>query len=397
MARYPGYAPDFQVRINGEDLPAAVRATVSGVRFEDGQNAADRVEISLANPDLRWLQRHIKGLGFRPPTGVNVGPVRMADAAPDGTFDIDNQLRLSIGYAPDPLEEVFKGDVTGVQVSFPNGGMPTLTMVAHDYLQRLARGTVARGFGPLQDALVAVILGAENLLIPEIDPALMAAGAALTAVNLIFNGTGTKQGAPGHGQTDLELLAEIAAKYDANFWVEGDVLYLSRFLKEYEPRLTLTWGQSLLDFSPKVSTVGQVAEVAMKFTLRVIPLDFLVSVFWDFDRESVGISIKPGAAAKAGGAAGGPALTIIDRPIASPADIVASALVIYSELRKKLNARLTGSGSAIGDPRIRAGAMIRLDGLGPDFSGSYRVASATHSLDSGGYKTTFQVFKEILP
>jgi uncharacterized protein len=397
MAIYATYAPAFSLKINGEDLPAAVTGTISGVRYQDGVNAADRVEVSFANPNLTWLQRHIKGLGFRPPTGVDVGPVHVADAAPAGTFDIDNQLRLAIGYAPGPLEEVFKGDVTGVQVTFPNGGMPGLTMVAHDYLQRLSRGTASRGFGPLQDALVAVILGAENLLIPEIDPALLAAGAALTAVNLIFNGTGTKQGSPGHGESDLQLLEKIAAKYEANFWVEGDVLYLARFLKEYEPRLTLTWGQSLLDFSPKVSTVGQVAAVSMRFNLRVIPLDFLVTVFWDFDREAIGISIVPGAAAKAGPIVSGPSLTIIDRPISSPADIAASALEIYSELRKKLNARLTGSGSAVGDPRLRAGAMIRLAGLGPDFSGDYRVSSATHSLDSGGYKTEFQVFKEILP
>jgi hypothetical protein len=29
------------------------------------------VEVSIANVDLRWLQQHIRGLGFRPyPTGV---------------------------------------------------------------------------------------------------------------------------------------------------------------------------------------------------------------------------------------------------------------------------------------------------------------------------------------
>jgi hypothetical protein len=41
--------------------------------------------------------------------------------------------------------------------------------------------------------------------------------------------------------------------------------------------------------------------------------------------------------------------------------------------------------------------VIRLEGLGPDFSGDYRVSSATHSIDSGGYKTQFSVFKEIIP
>lgn len=393
MARFPAYAPQYSLRINGNELPAAVRSTVTSVRYQDGQNAADRVEVAFANPDLRWLQNHIKGLGFQPfPTGVKIGPVRAAEAAPVGTFDIANTLELAIGYAPDPLDPVFVGDVTGVQVSFPNGGMPSMTMVAHDHLQRLSEGKASRGFGPLPDALVAAILGAENLLIPMIDPAVAAASTALAAINFIFGGSGVKQ----TGQSNLQLLQTIAARYDADFWVEGDVLYLSRFIKEHEPRLTLTWGESLLDFSPKMSTVGQVAAVSMRFTLREIPLSFLVTVFWDFDRESVGISIVPGEAAGAAGISG-PSLTIIDRPISSPADIAASALSIYSELRKKLNGRLTGSGSALGDPRIRAGAVIRLEGLGPDFSGDYRVSSASHSLDGGGYKTNFEVRKEILP
>ena len=146
-----------------------------------------------------------------------------------------------------------------------------------------------------------------------------------------------------------------------------------------------------------MSTVGQVAGVAMRFTLREIPLTFLVTVFWDFDRESVGISVVPGAAAGKAGDRG----TRADRH--RPAD--PQPRRTWRQARSsstascatKLNSRLTGSGSAIGDPRIRAGAIIRLEGLGPDFSGDYRVTSATHSLDGGGYKTSFEVYKEILP
>ena len=394
MARFPAYAPELRLRINGDELPAAVRSTVTSVRYQDGWNAADRVEVGFANPDLRWLQKHIRGLGFQPfPTGVRIGPLRALDAAPEGTFELTNTLELAIGYAPDPLEEVFVGDVTGVQASFPNGGMPTLTLVAHDHLQRLSEGKASRGFGPLEDGLVAAILSAESLLIPEIDPVIASASAALTAINLVFDGSGIKQA----GESNLQLLQRIAKKYDADFFVEGNVLHLSRFVKEREPRLTLTWGESLLDFSPQVSTVGQVAGVAMRFTLREIPLSFLVTVSWDFDRESVGISIVPGDKASGVKAAGGPTLTLIDQPISSPADLVASALVIHRELRNKLNGRLTGSGSAVGDPRIRNGALVRLEGLGPDFSGDYRVKSATHSIDGGGYRTSFEVYKEILP
>lgn len=394
MAAYAQYAPDFQIHINDQALPAQVRTAVTSVRYEEGRDAASRVEVAIANPNLRLLKNHIRGLGFQPfPSAISLGPVRVAEAAPAGTFDIDNKLTLSVGYAPDPLQSMFTGEITGVNVTFPNGGMPGMTVVAHDYLNRLQRGKYSRGFGFLPDALIAAILGAENLLIPAIDPAIFAGSTAIAAVNYIFGGSGRKQ----RGQSDFELLQEVAATYDAEFWADGNVLYLSRFIKDYTPRLTLTWGQNLLDFAPKVSTIGQVAGVGMRFVLRELPLDFLVTVGYDFDRESIVISVVPGAAAASVQSLLGSVLEIIDQPIASPADITNSALVIAHELRQKLNNRLTGSGSCVGDPRIRAGAMIRIAGIGPDFSGDYRVASATHSIDGSGYRTSFEVRKEIIP
>jgi len=391
--RYPRYVPDFRIQINDRDLPAALRSSITSVKHEEGQNAADRVEIGLANQNLRWLQQHIRGLGFRPfPSGVRVGPLPGQSVAPAGLFDLDNKLTLAMGYAQDRLDPMFIGEITGVEASFPNGDMPGMTLVAHDYLHRLSEGSYSRGFGPLPDFIIASILGLENRLLPLIEPIIVGASTAVSVVNLIFNGTGRKQ----EGQSHLELLTKIAETYDAEFWVEGDILYVSRFMKEYAPRLTLTWGESLLEFTPKVTTVGQAFGVAMKFTLREIPLDFLVSVFYDFDRESVGISLLPGAAAPAA-KTGGPVFTIVDRPIGSPADIMNSVLEITHELRTKLNNRLTGKGSAIGDPRIRAGAVIRFDGLGPDWSGDYRVFSATNTIDSNGFRTSFEVRKELIP
>lgn len=388
------FVPDYRLKLNGEQIPAALRNAVTSVRYQDGTQAADRVEFDIANVEGKWLREHIKGLGFRPfPTGVSSGGFTF-EATPEGLFDVDNRLDLSIGYADDRLVDVFEGEITGVNASFPAGGMPTMTVVAHDYLHRTTQGKYARGFGPLPDALIVAILGAENRLIPLIDPALQGASAALAAVNYIFGGAGRKQNA----QSDLELLKEIAGLYDADFWVEGDLLYFSRFVpKEYTPRLTLGWGSSLMDFSPKVSTIGRIAGVSMKFTLREIPLSFVVTVFWDFDREVLGMNVTPGEAAAGTKAVSGPTFTIIDHPIASPADIAHSAMAITRELRNKLNNRLTATGTAVGDPRIRAGAMITIEGVGPNFSGDYRVASATHSLDAGGYRTAFEVRKEIIP
>jgi phage protein D len=388
------YVPDFRVQINDADIPAALRGSITGVRYEDGMGAADRVEVSIANADLRWLQKHIKGLGFNPfPTGVRIGPVG-ASLTPEGIFDVDNKLTLALGYAPGPLAPMFMGDVTGVEAAFTSGAIPTMTLVAHDRMHRLTEGTYSRGFGPLPDAVIAMIISAENFLLPMIDPTVMAGSTALAVANVIFKLSGRKQ----KGQSDLEVMQEIAAQWDCDFWVEGDIFYLSRFIpKEYTPRLKLVWGESLIDFAPKISTVGRITASAMKVTMHEIPLSFLVGIFFDFDREAIGLQVVPGEAAAALKMVLGPMDTIIDQPIGSPVDIANSAMAIVRNLRTKLNNRLTASATAVGDTRIRAGAMITIDGIGPDFSGDYRVASATHTVDAGGYRTSFHVRKELLP
>lgn len=390
MMPHPAYVPGYRLQINGVDPPSALLASITSVRYQQGLNAADRLEVGIGNVNLRWLQQHIKGLGFSVfPTSIHLPGMNIGSLTPPGIFDIDNKVTMAMGYQGS-LSDMFSGEITGIEANFPSGAAPTMTLVAHDYLHRLSEGSYSRGFGPLPDFIIATILGLENTLITFVEPFVEAASSAIAVVNFIFAGTNTKQ----KGQSHLALLTEIADKYDAEFHVEGDILYITRFMKEYTPRLTLTWGESLIDFSPKITTVGQAFGVGFKFTLREIPLDFLVKVYYDFDREAVGVVVLPGIAAPA---AGDPVFTIIDRPIGSPADIANSALTIAHELRTRLNNRLTGSGTCVGNPDIRAGAVIRLEGLGPDFSGDYRVSSATHSLESSGYLTHFEVRKELIP
>jgi len=393
MTAHVQYAPTYRLTIGGNELPTAVRQCVTSVRYEDGKEGADQVQISLANPDLRFLQKHIRGLGgFVLPTGVSIGTFARADATPEGIFDLDNKVALSLGYAPDPPEEIFLGEITGVGASFPNGGLPTMTITAHDFMQRLTRGSISRGFGPLPDAAIVAILSAENGLLPLIDPYLIPLDTLNTIGNFLF-GTSTKQS----GQSDFQLLSSIAAKYDMEVSVDHYTLFMSRFIKEYSPRLTLTYGKSLLDFTPRMSTVGQAFGINRRISLREIRVDLMVSIAWDFDRESIAISVLPAQAAVIAPAVSAPTQESKYKTIRNVIDVANAVVGMVHELRQKLNNRLTGSGTAVGDTRIRAGAVIRLDGLGVDFSGDYRVTKATHTLDTGGYRTSFEVQREIVP
>jgi hypothetical protein len=165
MARYPSYAPDFRIQLDGQPMPLEMRSAISSLSYQDGLEGADRVEFTLANDNLRWLDHAL---------------LRM-----------DVPLTLSIGYAPDPLQQVFVGELTGVNATFPNGGMPTVTVVAHDFLQRLTKGTKDRAFQlnipcigdfPIPDPLVASVVALGDLLLPYPDPV----GAALSFLTLLI-------------------------------------------------------------------------------------------------------------------------------------------------------------------------------------------------------------------
>jgi uncharacterized protein len=323
-------------------------------------------------------------------------------------LQMDNGFSLSIGYAPDPLEEVFVGEITGVNASFPNSGMPTLTVVAHDFLQRLTRGTKDRAFAlslpcigkfPLPDPLVVSLVGLTDLLIPMVDPA----GAALSFLTLLIayalNPLEAKQAIRiQQGQSDFDFLSMLARENGWEMYIDhtlepkGYVLRFQFLIQDYAPSVTLKWGQSLMDFTPRISTVGQVAGISTRIWVPSIQMEFVIVLSWDFDRAAFDLMVYPGlgnldellGATKAQGV-----LTI---------EAIGAATApkkILSELLPRLNNRLTASGSTIGDPHIKATKVINFDGLGGQFGGLYRVTSATHTIDSGGYRTQFEARKEV--
>jgi uncharacterized protein len=381
MARFPRYAPDYRITLGGQDIPAAMRACVTRVNWQNGIKGADRVEVTLANAGLQWLDHPL--------------------------LQVDNPFMFSIGYAPDPLERVFVGEITGVSPSFPNSGMPTITVVAHDFLQRMMTGTRDRAFAlslpaigkfPVPDPAIAALVSGVDLLIPDIDPA----GAALSFLTLLLmyaiDPNEVKRGVRiQKEQSDFDFLTGIAKQNGWEMYIDhtqnpqGYMLRFQFLIQDYSASVNLKWGESLLDFTPKITTVGQVAGITTRIWVSSIKLEIVIVLSWDYDRASFDLMVYPGLGSidmllgkKAQSVlkiqAGGPAL---------------APKKILSELLPRLNNRLTGSGSTVGDPAIKAGKVINFDGLGDQFSGLYRVTSATHTIDGSGYRTQFEVRKEV--
>lgn len=358
MATLPScYAPDFDLTLNGQSVPDELRGSITRVRFEDSLQAADRVEVELANPNLVFLDNRLLDLGV--------------------------EMELSLGYQPGGLRRVFQGNVTGVQPSFPASGMPTITITAHDFLQKLSEGTKDRCFPYyIPDATVAAIVAAENQLLTMPD----APSLALTGAVAILGRFNEKPIRYQHSISDYAFLRGIAAEYGMEMWVDGRVLNFKLLLPFLpSPDVELRWGESLIDFSPRLTSIGQVAAVRAKLWVEALKTQFSVEVSWDGDKLSV--RVVPALLQRGSGISA----DLPDIPFDHPIDCIKR---VISELKRRVNSRLTAHGSAVGDPRIRAGEVIALDNLGKFSGRNYRLTSVSHSLDSSGYRTSFDVRQE---
>src|SRR5678816_4123560 len=114
----PKFVPDFRLEIDGAGLPTTMRASIMSVTLHTGLEGADRVEVTLVNDSLRWLDNPL--------------------------FQLDHELRLYLGYADEGLDQMFVGTVVGNGASFPQSGPATVTVTAHDARQRLQQGTKVR-------------------------------------------------------------------------------------------------------------------------------------------------------------------------------------------------------------------------------------------------------------
>jgi phage protein D len=351
------YVPDFDLSVNGLPIPVDLRASITGLSFDEALEGADRVELHFADPGSKLLEHPLLQLG------AVVG--------------------LGIGYQPNGIRPMFLGDITGIEPSFPSGGMPSLSVSAHDFMHRLHEGTKQRGFPfYLIDSVIASLVAAENGLLAVPDPlAAAASGLGAFAQRPRFQ----------HKQSDYDFLRQIANEYGFEMWLEGPFLNFKLLLRDLPPpEVALNWGSSLIEFSPRVTSIGQVAAVDIRVWVESLKTELSVHIGWDGERLTTQIS----AAVNSEETSTSATLHLPDVPHDSPIDAIKWAM---GEMRRRINGRLTGHGSAVGDPRLRAGANVALTGLGPRFSGTnFRITGCSHRLDASGYRTNFDVRQELI-
>lgn len=341
--------PDIDVIIDGSPLSAAVLAHVGEVTVDESVEFPSMFTFMVAGSDEQ--EQEVPWVDDRE------------------RFSIGNVVEIKMGYA-DALASLIVGEITALEPEFSASQLPVLNVRGYDRRHRLQRGRKTRSFIQQKDSDIASQIGGEAGLTAQATDS----GATLDYV-LQAN------------QTDWEFLCARASQIRYEVVVQDKTLLFQPVANDQSEVLTLDMEHGLLEFYPRLSSAGQVTEVKVQG--------------WSVkDKKALLGDAKGGDEVSAmGGSASGAALAqkafgaaieiVSDRPVGAQAEADQLAKARFNELVLEL---ISGEGACQGRTDLRAGKVIKIDGIGQRFGGQYYITGAVHRYSaSRGYVTEFVV------
>jgi uncharacterized protein len=264
------------------------------------------------------------------------------------------------------------GEITALEPEFAADRLPVLNVQGYDFRLRLQKGQKTRTFRGMKDSAVAAQIGSE------------------AGLNVQATETKGELDLTQTNQTDWEFLNERASLIGYEVAVEGRTLFFRPVGNDKDEILTLDIKGDLMEFHPRLSSAGQVTEVwvqswSMKEKKAVLGKS-------EDGREGSRMGGQM-SGAEIGERAFGPVIeVIIDQPVEGQAEAQQIAQARFNSLSLDL---IAGEGTCSGNTKIRAGKVIKIDGIGERFSGRYYVTSAIHRNSiTNGYVTEFKVRRD---
>ena len=340
-----GIAPRYEVTVEGRDVTEDISANALSVSFEDHATDADMATLVLANPGNRWTDSPL--------------------------FDQGNVLELAVGYGK-ALTPMFKGPITRPEPSFPEDGVPTLSLRAYDLSHQMRRDEEKKAttWQGIKDSDLARQM-AQKHGIRELD---------IEETTLVI--PYVAQG----NETDWAFLKRRAERIGFEVFVERDTFHF------HAPRDSLAqvpgaleYRKNLRSFEARLSVEKQVTKVIVKG--------------WDAENKEPIVAIASGEDT---------VRTVLGEKAASdfvkedfgegakilhdlvPRTVAEAEELAKAYLRRSEYALLQGSGSVVGDPALKAKTLVEIAGVGTRYSGTYYVTKVTHSIGDGGYTSEFE-------
>ena len=331
-----------EVRVGGQKLDDKIGQTLVEARIQENLRLPDACLLRFSDPGLKNIDTFPLKIGSE---------IEVLLSAVEGTS----------------LSSIFKGVIVSLEPEFDKGttlgfraydGSHTLNQTKRaDTYQNMTAGDIARKVG--QRA------GVDEGTIDSAGP----------AYDFIQQ----------NNETDWEFLWKLAQRIDFEVLVIDHKLY---FRKAGPPAgtqdITVKWPDQLINFRPRVTGVQQVDQVTVRARdiSRNQPFEATESVPQPV--STIGIKRSDASAAVKGGT-----LVVADRPVTSQQEAEDLAKAYANHLAAGY---LEAEGVAKGNPLIKAGSKIKIDGVGTSFGGTYVVSSCTHLYQgTHGYKTIFSI------
>ncbi|MFJ4210263.1 phage baseplate assembly protein V [Paenarthrobacter sp. NPDC089675] len=289
-------------------------------------------------------------ISWRPGPGRTAAARGGVDPAPG------DALRVELGGQRTAL---FAGEVTVVEYSYGADLGQEIRIRAYDALHRLRKRQYTRLHADTDLAALAKTL------------------CDGTGLNVVGGGEHL-----GHvyqcARTDLSLLVEQSARVGAYPVVHDGTLRLTGLDGEGEP-LELTLGSTLHSAEIELSQEPAYASAA--------------SNGWRAEDASIHQASTSSSDAKAQAMAD-PGLASVGAggEFSRDNELLDSTALAGQLARAELDVRIAGQVTGVfvaeGDPKLRAGGRIRINGVAANIEGTYLIASAAHRLDGTGYETT---------
>jgi phage protein D len=341
--------PDIDLLINGSPVSAAVLRYVETVVVDDSLEVPSMFAFSVTSSDAQeqdspWVDN-------------------------DQLFSVGNVVEIKMGGAG-AVTSLITGEITALEPEFVTSRLPLLNVRGYDRRHRLQRGRKTRTFLQKKDSDIAAQI----------------AGEAGLAVQATDSGT-TLEYVLQASQTDWEFLCERARLIGYEVVIADKTLFFQPVGNAQSEILTLDMRNDLLEFYPRLSSVGQATEVKVQ-SWSVKDKKSLLGDSKAGDEVSTMGGQSSGAAIVQ--SAFGDAVDVVsDVPVAAQAEADQIAKARFNELVLEL---ISGEGLCRGRADIRAGKVIKIDGVGRRFGGPYYVTSAVHRYSpDDGYVTEFLV------
>ncbi|MEH2177448.1 VgrG-related protein [Nostoc sp.] len=276
---------------------------------------------------------------------------------------LDNNFQEEVG------EFLIEGEITAMEVNFNEKSEADIIVRGYDISHRLHRGRYNRSFLNKTDSDIV------KQIVQEVGIKLGNIEATGEVHKYVFQ----------ENQTNMEFLRERAARIGFELFITEEKLNFCK--PKTQGALSLKWLVDINKFSTRVTSAEQISSVEVRA--------------WDYTQKQLisGTAKKEKQITETGNQLGSstsnafsnlksPKMIVVDKPVASKKQADTMAQALCDELGGEF---VYADAKAEGNPEIRPGRVISLEGMGDRYSGKYYVTETRHFFSQRVYETYFSV------